>query len=231
MSELKQAVFVVDDAPEVRVALSRLLGAAGYTVHLFDSAEQFLAEQNSEDAGCLLLDMAMPGLNGLELQSALNSSGCGRPIVFLTGHGDMQAGVNAMKRGAVDFLAKPVDETRLFAALDHALNIDDTARSSRATCRAIEQRLETLTPRELQVMEEVICGRLNKQIAGKLSIREKTVKVHRARVMSKMHVRSVAELVQIAFRVGISAPLSGSAPERNSLRHRTAIQDDLTGMS
>lgn len=208
MSERPLAVFVVDDAADIRLALSRLLTAGGYTVRLFDSAERFLAEQDAEEAGCLLLDLAMPGLNGLELQGLLNGSGFGRPIVFLSGQGDLQTGVNAMKRGAVDFLAKPVDANCLFAALDRALDIDEAERSHRATCRAIKRRLDALTPRESQVMAEVICGRLNKQIAAKLGIREKTVKVHRAGVMTKLHVRSVAELIQVASRGGISPRLN-----------------------
>ncbi len=204
MSSAARTVFIVDDAREVRAALSRVLGAAGYEVRAFESAERFLNEQDSEMPGCLLLDICMPGMSGLDVQRALAGSERGRPIVFLTGHGDIQTSVHAMKVGAVDFLTKPIDTTRLFAAVEQALHVDDASRRERGICRAIGARVETLTPRERQVMEQVISGRLNKQIAAQLGIGEKTVKVHRARVMSKMEVRSVAELVQLAAKVGMA---------------------------
>jgi len=204
MNNAARTVFIVDDAREVRMALSRVLGAAGYEVRAFESAERFLEEQDSEMPGCLLLDICMPGMSGLDVQRALAGSERGRPIVFLTGYGDIQTSVHAMKVGAVDFLTKPIDTIRLFAAVEQALKVDDAARRERGVCRAIEERLETLTPRERQVMEQVISGRLNKQIAAHLGIGEKTVKVHRARVMSKMEVRSVAELVQLAAKVGMA---------------------------
>jgi FixJ family two-component response regulator len=204
MNERSQTVFVVDDVREVRTALSRVLGAAGYQVRAFESAESFLEEQNSEAPGCLLLDLCMPGMSGLDVQRSLVGSSRSRPIVFLTGQGDIESSVDAMKVGAVDFLTKPVDHKRLFAAVDRALELDLAARADRTFRRIIDQRLETLTPRERQVMEYVIRGRLNKQIAADLGIGEKTVKVHRARVMAKMDVRSVAELVQLAARAGIA---------------------------
>ena len=196
-----RTVFVVDDTREVRVALSRVLSAAGYQVRSFESAEQFLEEQDGETPGCLLLDICMPGMSGLDVQRSLAHSIDSRPIVFLTGHGDVQTSVQAMKVGAVDFLTKPIDDARLFAAVDQALELDFAARNQRAIRREIEKRLADLTPRERQVMDQVIRGRLNKQIAADLGIGEKTVKVHRARVMAKMDVRSVAELVQLASRV------------------------------
>jgi FixJ family two-component response regulator len=199
MNDAARTVFVVDDAREVRTGLSRVLRAAGYQVRSFESAECFLAEQDWEAPGCLLLDICMPGMSGLDVQRSLVGSTRERPIVFLTGRGDIQTSVHAMKVGAVDFLTKPIDDARLFAAVDQALQIDLMARNVRATRRVIEKRLETLTPRERQVLEHVIRGRLNKQIAADLGIGEKTVKVHRARVMSKMDVRSVAELVQLAL--------------------------------
>ncbi|MGP8095898.1 MAG: response regulator transcription factor, partial [Steroidobacteraceae bacterium] len=204
MSGATRTVFIVDDAREVRTALSRVLGAAGYEVRAFESAERFLEDQDGEVPGCLLLDICMPGMSGLDVQRELAGTKRGRPIVFLTGHGDIQTSVHAMKVGAVDFLTKPIDTTRLFAAVEQALKVDEAARRERGICGAIEQRLHTLTPRERQVMEQVISGRLNKQIAAQLGIGEKTVKVHRARVMSKMEVRSVAELVQLAAKVGMA---------------------------
>jgi FixJ family two-component response regulator len=204
MDSETRTVFVVDDVPEVRMSLSRLLSAAGYCVRAFESAESFLNEHDAEDPGCLLLDVCMPGLSGPELQRSLASARLIRPIVFLTGNGDIQTGVHAMKEGAVDFLTKPVDDVRLFAAVERALRRDAEQRLERSIFHTIQQRLEMLTPRERQVMTQVIRGRLNKQIAADLGTGEKTVKVHRARVMSKMMVRSVAELVQLAARVGVS---------------------------
>jgi FixJ family two-component response regulator len=197
-------VFVVDDCLEVRTALSRVLAAAGYPVRSFESAERFLEEQDVEAAGCLLLDLCMPGLSGVELQHALAKSACSRPIIFLTGMGDIQISVTAMKEGAVDFLTKPIDNVLLFAAIDQALRRDALQRQEAAILKLIQRRFNTLTPRERQVMAQVIRGRLNKQIAADLGTGEKTVKVHRARVMSKMEARSIAELVQLADRVGIS---------------------------
>jgi RNA polymerase sigma factor (sigma-70 family) len=198
-----QTVFIVDDAPEVRKSLSRVLGAAGYQVRSFESAEGFLAEHPGGAQGCLLLDICMPGLSGIELQQALVGFPNALPIVFLTGIGDIRTCVDAMKEGAVDFLTKPIDNVRLFAALDQALRRDEEQRVQGEIRRVIHQRLETLTPRERQVMAQVIRGRLNKQIAAELGTGEKTVKVHRARMMSKMVARSVAELVQLGARVGV----------------------------
>jgi FixJ family two-component response regulator len=205
MNGSSHTVFIVDDAREVRAGLSRLLAAAGYQVRAFESAASFLEEQDAEVPGCLLLDVCMPGLSGLELQRSLLGSREARPIVFLTGRGDVQTSVNAMKEGAVDFLTKPVDDVQLFAAVDQALQRDADQRLERAVVESIQQRLNLLTPRERQVMGQVIRGRLNKQIAADLGTGEKTVKVHRARVMSKMMARSVAELVQLAARMGISS--------------------------
>jgi FixJ family two-component response regulator len=196
-------VFVVDDAQEVRKALYRVLSAAGYQVSLFESAERFLREHDAEIPGCLLLDICMPGLSGLELQHALVGSPEPRPIVFLTGRGDIESSVSAMKDGAVDFLTKPIDAVHLFAAVEAALRRDEEQRREGAIRRMIKERLATLTPREREVMAHVVRGRLNKQIAAELGTGEKTVKVHRARMMSKMLARSVAELVQLGARVGV----------------------------
>jgi FixJ family two-component response regulator len=220
MNSTTKSVFIVDDAREVRLGLSRLLSAAGYQVRAFDSAASFLKDHDAEEPGCLLLDVCMPDLNGLELQRSLTRSGFVRPNVFLTGMGDIQTSVHAMKEGAVDFLTKPVDAVQLFAAVDQALRRDAEQRLERSIRNTIQQRLEILTPRELQVMGQVIRGRLNKQIAADLGTGEKTVKVHRARVMSKMMARSVAELVQLGARVGVSIqPTQGASSEAINWRN------------
>jgi FixJ family two-component response regulator len=198
-------VFVVDDDGEVRAGLSRLLGAAGYQVRTFDSAESFLVGHDDEMQGCLLLDINMPGMSGLELQRTLDGLSS-RPIVFLTGHGDIPASVRAMKEGAVDFLTKPFDPMQLCAALDQALQRDGEQRIERARLADVQRRLRTLTRRERQVMEGVVRGLLNKQIAGELAIDEKTVKVHRGRVMSKMRMRSLADLVRLVSGAPVDAP-------------------------
>jgi FixJ family two-component response regulator len=204
MNGIAQTVFIVDDSCEVRAGLTRLLEAADFQVHAFESAESFLRDHDVDAPGCLLLDVCMPGLTGPELQRLLASSRFARPIVFLTGMGDVQTSVHAMKDGAVDFLTKPVEDARLFEAVELALRRDAEQRRESSIRNTIQRRLEVLTPRERQVMAQVIRGRLNKQIAADLGTGEKTVKVHRARVMSKMMVRSVAELVQLGARVGVS---------------------------
>jgi FixJ family two-component response regulator len=197
-------IFVVDDIEDIRTALARLLTTAGYRVRLFKSAEHFLEEQDGAEPGCLLLDIGLPGLSGMELQRSLDNSACRRPIVFLSGTGDIDASVSAMKAGAVDFLTKPIDKQRLFAAIDEALRRDRAQRLDRAGRYVIEQRFNRLTPREREVLTLIIRGRLNKQVAWEFNIGEKTVKVHRSRVMHKMGVRSVADLVRMAERVGIA---------------------------
>jgi FixJ family two-component response regulator len=204
MDDVVPTVFMVEDTRDVRVALSRMLTAAGHEVRSFESAEHYLSDQAAGAPGCLLLDVCLPGLSGTELQHQLIDSKCVRPIVFMTGLGDIQTSVRAMKEGAIDFLTKPIDKERLFAAIDQAFRRDRAERGELAARRAIEKLLESLTARERQVLERVISGRLNKQIAADLAIGEKTVKVHRGRVMSKMAVRSVAELVQRCARVGVA---------------------------
>jgi FixJ family two-component response regulator len=210
-------VFIVDDDRAVRTALSRLLTAAGYQARSFESAERFIEEQDTEAPGCLLLDVCLPGLSGLELQRALAGSSRARPIVFMTGTGDIQAGVQAMKAGAIDFLTKPVDEKRLIAAVEQAFRCDAEQRQERAIRSMIQQRLETLTPRERQVMMYVVLGQINRQIAAEIGTGEKTVKVHRGRMMSKMGAGSVAELVQLAARIGVAIEpnLSVDGPAMN----------------
>jgi FixJ family two-component response regulator len=203
-----QTIFVVDDAEETRAGLTRLLGVAGYRVRAFASATRFFAEHDSEAPGCLLLENGMPDMSGLEVQRLLNRSEITRPIIFLTGHGDVQTSVQAMKQGAVDFLTKPIDEVRLLAAINQALQLDLAARHKRAICLNIKQRLRTLTPRQREIMDQIVRGRTNKRIALDLGIVEKTVKIHRCRVMLKMKVRTVPELVQMAIRVGVPTRLT-----------------------
>jgi FixJ family two-component response regulator len=200
-------VFVIDDDPAVCRALSRMLNAAGYRVRAFESAEGFLAEGHAEAPGCLLLDVCLPGLDGMELQRSLLSAPCPRPIVFLTGRSDIQTSVNAMKAGAVDFLTKPIESGRLVTAIDKALRCDAERRLEYAIRCAIQRRFDKLTPREKQVMDGMVRGRLNKVIAAELGIGEKTVKVHRGRLMEKMGVRSVAELVPLGARIGLAVGL------------------------
>jgi len=203
MDDAAATVFIVDDAPKMRTALTRLLEAAGHKVRAFESAERFLEDQDSDIPGCLILDIGMPGMSGLDLQRALVGSRRARPIIFLTGQGDIQTSVQAMKMGAVDFLTKPIDDTQLLAAVDEAIRLDLAARTERAICETIQRRLEALSRRERQVMELVIRGRINREIGLHLGICEKTVKVHRMRLLRKMGVRSVADLVQLVARVGV----------------------------
>jgi FixJ family two-component response regulator len=198
-------LFVVDDEPDVRKALARLLRSAGFDVQAFSSAAEFLDAHEPEVPGCLILDLAMPGMNGLELQQRLALMGCRRPIVFLTGKGSIPTTVQAMKAGAVDFLTKPVDGEDLLKAVEIALGKDADERASRQIHAAIKERLARLTPREHEVLKHVVTGRLNKQIAAELGTVEKTIKVHRARVMQKMGAGSLAELVQLASMAGIES--------------------------
>jgi FixJ family two-component response regulator len=197
-------VFVVDDYAPARKSTSRLLRTAGFVVAAFASAEEFLAQYDPQTLGCLVLDVAMPALNGLELQRILTKTGRLLPIIFLTGHGDIPKSVQAMKHGASDFLTKPVNDEDLLAAVRVAIEKDRGLRREQAKLTEIQARLATLTPREREVLEYVIAGKLNKQIAGELGTVEQTVKIHRSHVMQKMGVRSVAELVRLTERCGIS---------------------------
>lgn len=202
-------VFIVDDDVEVCRALSRLLATAAYETRVFGSAAEFLAAHDPESAGCIILDFSMPGLDGLEVQAALIAAGCRQPIIFLTGNGSISTSVTALRAGAVNFLIKPIEDRDLFAAVEEALRIDAKERRQRLLHQALAERLGTLTPRERQVFAHVVTGRLNKQIAADLGTVEKTIKVHRSRVMQKMGARSLAELVRLASSAGIvmdSAP-------------------------
>jgi FixJ family two-component response regulator len=201
-------VFVVDDDPSVRKSLTRLLASAGYTVEAFASAREFLAREPYAGPCCLVLDVRMPGLTGLALQEALAAVGRRLSIVFVTGHVDVPMSVKAMKGGAVDLLTKPVDDKDLLKAIQHAVakDVQDLGRETEVT--EIQKRVTMMTPRETEVFALVVTGMLNKQIASALRIGEKTVKVHRARVMEKMRAGSVAELVRLADRVGVIVPKS-----------------------
>jgi FixJ family two-component response regulator len=209
MSEPGATVYVVDDEPDMLKALERLLGAAGFAVRTYPSPEQFLAQHNDTAPGCIVLDLALPGLNGLELQQALRAQGSALPIVFLTGRGDIAASVRAMKLGAADFLTKPVDADELIAAVEAALERNRQLRADRAERHLVAGRLSALTAREREVFELIAQGRLNKQIAAECGTVEKTIKFHRANLMRKLGVRTVADLVRLAERAGTGNPHSG----------------------
>lgn len=198
-------VFLVDDDHSVRRALTRLIKSAGYAVQGFASAREFLEcwRVANEGPACLVLDIRMPGLSGLDLQQELQAANALLPIIFITGHGDIPTGVKAMKEGAVDFLPKPVKDKVLLSAIEQALERAVRERSVHDELDDIHRRLDSLTPRELEVLRLVITGMLNKQIAYRLGTVEKTIKVHRARVMEKMEVQSLADLVRITERAGI----------------------------
>jgi len=205
-------VFVVDDEKPVRTAVARLLRSMGLEVALFASPEEFIAGYDPDAPGCLLLDVAMPGLNGLELQELLARRGGTLPVIFLSGRADVPISVQAMKAGAADFLTKPVVDEVLLAAVRAAFDKDRQARRARAQAAALAARLALLTPREREVLEHVVAGQLNKQIAADLGTVEQTIKIHRARVMTKLKVQSVADLVRLVepLRTGNSG---GSAPK------------------
>ncbi len=197
-------VFVVDDYAPVRRAISRLLRAVGFAVVAFASPQEFLAQYDPRIPGCLVLDLDMPAVNGLELQRILATKGSVLPIIFLTGHGDVPKSVQAMKLGASDFLTKPVNDKDLLAAIRAAIEKDRVLRRRQTELAEIRARLATLTPREREVLEHVVIGKLNKQIASDLGTVEQTVKVHRARVMQKLRLQSVAELVRLTERCRIN---------------------------
>ena len=208
MTNATPRVFVVDDDPSVRRSLTRLLSSAGYEVETFNSSLDFLARPTYEGASCLVLDVQMPGPSGIDLQSTLAAAGRSTAIVFLTGHVDVPMSVLAMKGGAVDLLTKPADESDLLEAIGRAVAKDARERSEEAQVGELEDRVATLTAREREVFDRVVTGMLNKQIAFELGVAEKTIKVHRARVMRKMRADSLAELVRMAYRVGLTGARS-----------------------
>jgi FixJ family two-component response regulator len=207
MDEPAPTVYLVDDDPDVLKALALLLQSAKMKVATFGSAQEFLDGHDRSAPGCLVLDLAMPGLNGLQLQQALEQEACALPIVFLTARGDIATTVQAMKHGATDFLTKPVDDTELLAAIQEALATDRMRRRTSVDRERAARCLATLTERERQVLELIVAGKLNKQIAADLGTVERTIKFHRANLMRKMEVRVVADLVKLAERAGI-----GKAP-------------------
>ena len=212
MTSATSTVFLVDDDAAVLKALSRLLTAKGYGVRTFGSAQLFIDEHDVSVPGCAVLDLAMPGVDGLQLQSVLGAGSAPRPVIFLTARGDVPASVKAMKAGAVDFLSKPVNAKELIPAIERAVEQDAQGRRLRAELSEVSAKLSRLTPREKEVLSHVIAGRLNKQIAFAIGTGEKTVKVHRGRMMEKLGIRTVAELVRLAEKAGI-APTPGRADD------------------
>jgi FixJ family two-component response regulator len=205
-------IHVVDDDDSLRTAVMRLLKAAGYEVRGYASAGEFLLAKPGSAPGCVVLDVRMPGPSGLDLQAAFAELDDALPIIFLTGHGDIPMSVRAMKAGAVDFLTKPVERVALLAAIQNALTRDAEHRAARGRASALHARYEAMTPRERAVFALVVVGKLNKHIATELGISERTVKTHRAQVMEKMHVTSLAELVHVAEQLQADAPPRSDRP-------------------
>lgn len=199
-------VFVIDDDPSIRESVGSLLRADGHDVRLFESARDFLAETRPSAPGCLVLDVRLPGESGLEFQRALPGLGLDLPIVFITGHGDIPMSVTAMKAGAIEFLTKPFRDQDLLDAVQRGIELDRERRAESVMSAQLQERYATLTPRERQVMALVSAGMLNKQIAADLQLSEITVKVHRAKVMSKMQAKTLPDLVRIADRLAGDIP-------------------------
>ena len=206
MTEADAMVFVVDDDASLRESLTDLVRSVGLRVEAFASAQEFLRRQRPAVPGCLVLDVRLQGLRGLELQKRIAEADMGIPIIFITGYGDIPMTVQAMKAGAVEFLTKPFRDQELLNAIEQALELDRRARARRAKIEELHSRYRSLTPREREVIALVVAGLLNKQIAGELGTSEAAVKVHRQHVMEKMGAGSLADLVRIADTLGISAP-------------------------
>ena len=206
MSESEPIAFIVDDDLSVRRSTERLLRSAGLQVQAFASASEFLNHRHTGGPACLVLDVRMPGLSGMELQRELTQAGIRIPIIFITGHGDIPMSVRAMKAGAVEFLTKPFRSRSLLDAVQAALEQDRAAHQVRSETGELRQCYEQLTPREKEVMALVAAGLLNKQIAGQLATTERTIKFHRAHIMAKMRAESFADLVRMAEKVGASPP-------------------------
>lgn len=207
-------VYVVDDDASVLKSLGRMLRRAGFAVEGFPSGQDFLAHPPAPGPSCVILDVRMPGLDGLELQASLAARGCPPAIVFISGSSDIPISVRAMKAGAVDFLTKPYSADDLLDAVRRAVARNEVEQARHARSEAIAGRMRTLSRREAEVLSQVVTGRLNKQIAGELGITEKTVKVHRARVMRKMQADSVADLVRMGEALGVRPPSENHPSER-----------------
>ena len=207
----ENTVFIIDDDPSARNGITRLVNAAGLKVVPYASAEEFLESGNQDGPGCIVLDVRMPDMTVPELHEKLSKEDYCMPIIFLSAYTDVPTTVHAMKKGAVDFLAKPVDRDDLLEAINVSLAKDAENRTQRSKNAAIKEHLERLTPREYEVMTYVITGMLNKQIAGEMSISEETIKIHRSRLMHKLEIVSVAELVRLCQKAGIeSARIEGN---------------------
>ena len=202
-TECNAVIAVVDDDPSVRRGLERLIKSFGWKAETFASAQEFLAQPRAEAPSCLVLDLQLPGLSGLDLQKQMAEVGLETPIVFLTGHGNIPATVQAMKAGAIEFLTKPVDEQDLLRAIQEAIERDRRTRQLHADMRELRECYESLTTREQEVMWQVVSGLMNKQIAGELKITEDTVKFHRGHIMQKMRADSLPDLVRMAENLGI----------------------------
>jgi FixJ family two-component response regulator len=203
MTEAPPIVFVVDDDPPVRRAIKRLIGSAGLQVELFGSAQEFLESRRADAPSCLVLDIKLPGINGLDFQRQLAEAGIRIPIVFISGHGDIPMTVRAMKAGAVEFLTKPFRDQDLLDAIEVALERDRTRRQEESKIAVLRERFDSLTPREQEILPLVVSGRPNKQIAAELGTSEITIKVHRGSIMRKMQAESLADLVRMAGRLGL----------------------------
>lgn len=200
MADREPTVFVVDDDPGVRDAIRLLLRSVGLRAEVFPSAMSFLESYDAEAPGCIVLDLRMPGMSGIELQDRLIELGSNLPIIFVTAHGDVPTAVVAVKAGAVDFIQKPFQDQKLLDMVHHAIDLNSHACEERADLAAIEIRIRSLTPRELAVLELVVEGNMNKVIARELGISQRTVEIHRARVMDKMGANSVSQLVRMVVR-------------------------------
>ena len=202
MTDTDPIVFIVDDDDSVRKALTRLINSVGLNVETFASAHDFLKRQPHNGPACLVLDIRMPGLSGLDLQDELVAAGRTLPIIFISAHGSIPISVRAMKAGAVDFIEKPFEDQTLLDAINQSLKKDRLAKLEQAELREIQQRVDSLTPREREVFAHVVSGELNKHIAFELGTTERTIKAHRARVMKKMQANSLADLIRLAEKVG-----------------------------